>query len=223
MKYRFTLLKKYKKIRLPILVFFLSFAVSDAHSQIYLKNNPNKYYETLIKTLSNPDSLYVYEVNSSWGSGIACFISFKNSIIKSGYYLNSNFIYRQLAPRNIMPPDSLNVFRIIYSNPDNIKKLLSEIGHLQIFKLRNEENIKDKCTKDFITDGNYYQFSKMINHTYLSKNYYEIYEYAKLCPTIKEYKSFVKLDKLFQQHFNESQLILKNLISEYSERNKKLN
>ncbi|GAC1387471.1 MAG: hypothetical protein NVSMB45_17260 [Ginsengibacter sp.] len=203
--------------RIIISVCFILY-INLSYSQTAFRNNPKKYYETLFKNL-NSDSLYVYEVNSSWGSGIAYFISFEKCQVSSGYYLNNNFTYKQLSGRRLLPVDSSNsIFKIIYDNKIDTKKLILFIDKLKIFNLPYDYSLKDKCIKDFISDGSNFQLSKLTKDTFYYKSYYEIYEYAKLCPHLKEYKKFVELDKLFQSYFNKSKIISQNLIEEYRKR-----
>jgi hypothetical protein len=202
--------------KLHFVILLLGFKSS--YSQIFFRNQPKKYYESLINNLNNPDSLYVYEISSSWGSGVAYFISFKKNTAKTGYYFSNNFLYKMLAPRKLMPSDSFNlIFRIEYNNVC-YKKINKTIGNLKIFELPNDYNIKDTCLKDFISDGGDYQLSKITKDTFVHKSYYEIYEYARLCPHIKEYQKFIELDKLFQNYFNKSKDISHNIISEYRKR-----
>jgi len=196
----------------------LSLKVS--YSQIIFRNQPQKYYEILINNMNHPDSLYIYEVNSSWGSGVAYFLSFKNSCLRTGYYLNNNFINRILASRGLLPSDSLNnIFRVIETKiPDNNKQIIGAIN--SIFLLPDEANIKNTCFKDFIADGSEYQFSKITMDTSFFKSYYEIYEYAKLCPNLKEYKYLIGVNSLLNKSFPHSREIVDNLIIEYRVRKK---
>ena len=194
-------------------IFFLCFSMS--YSQIFLRDQPKKYYKTLIDNLKS-DSIFLYEINSSWGSGIAYFIAFKKNAIKSGYYFSNNLLTKILESRKLLPADSSStIFKIIYDKKIDAKKIILSLSKLKIFTLPNDNNLKGKCLKDIISDGSNFQLSKITKDTFYYKSYYEIYEYAKLCPHINEYKKFIELDKLFHNNFNKSKIILQNLIDEY--------
>jgi hypothetical protein len=178
---------------------------------------PKAYYNSLTKQLSYPDTLFIYEVSSTWGNGIDLFIAFKNSQITSGYWLNKNFTQYRLLSRNLLPKDSLlGVEKLIIDSTINASTVLSFISRNHLFNVVNG----DSCVmKDNVEDGNNYTLTKITKDSLITTSEYEIYNAHKQCPANNKYKLFVELDSLFQNSFNKSNRLTKELIEEY--RNKK--
>lgn len=186
--------------------------------QVSPNDSPTSYYRNLIDSLHHPDSLYVYEVNSGWGRGIAYFVSYKSGKPGCGYYLAHNFLYRQLAPRNLMPKDSQNVERVITIKNKGVKEmdyLVQKINQLNIFNLPNDEKFQNECGTYSISDGADYQLWKTIGKSVKQKSYYEIYNYSKSCPYKIYYERFIRLDSLFKKFFPSEKIIIHNAIKEF--------
>jgi len=195
-----------------LIVFLLSFSIS--YSQIASNVSPLKYYNSLIKKLSQPDSLIVYEVYSTWGSGIAYFVSFKNNKKVSGYWINESFTLRELMPLGLLPNDSSSgVSRIIKDSTIDFTEISTYIRQNKIFKLRNELEITQGCEHEDVSDGSFYQLTKIKKDIAIYTRYYEIYNPQ--CLGVKEYRIFSGLDHLFKKHFKKPEVIKRSLIEEY--------
>jgi hypothetical protein len=190
---------------------------SSVQSQKY---TPKKYYRHLYQYLSNPDSLYVYEVSGSGYSGIAIFISFKDSTIKCGYYLSNDYLNWLLRSRSLMPKDSGDkIFRIIEATSVNGNAIVSKIHKMGLFQLST--SIEDTCLKSYIDDGLNYRLSKVLKDTAYTVNLYEIYEYASACPHLHVYQEFVCTDRLFGKYFKNPEEVKNEVLNEFRRRKKK--
>lgn len=185
------------------------------HAQI---REPKAYYKPLVKQLSKPDSLYIYEVNSNRGSGIAFFVAFKNSQSICGYWLNKNFTQRQLMPRNLLPKDSLSGFeRLITDGTIVPDSLLSFIRSNDILHLSTDDNNGCKI-KDNIDDESYFNIVRVTGDTVLAKSEYAIYSYGDQCPQMRSYQLLQVTDKLFGFYFPKYEMIITALLNEYRSR-----
>lgn len=177
------------------------FIFSKTYPQIAPDDTLKTYYKTLISKLCDPDTLYVYELNSNWGSGMAYFVSRKNNKSINGYWINEKYSWNELMPRGILPKDSSSgITRIIIDTTINGSEIEERIYKNKIFEMRDEYQIKEKCGNENVYDGLNYQLTFLTNKVGISKSYYEIYE--ENCASIKEYTVFISLDKLFQKQFN---------------------
>lgn len=201
-------------------MFFVVLIPCFLHKNSFCQNssrfNPSFYYHEMVDSLKNPDSLYVYEVNSTWGRGIAFFIYFKKTTTKCGYYLNKNFLSGTLLPRNLVSGTEKITDRMVILNRtvDSIEALKNAIESLHIFSLPEDQKFQNECGTSAITDGANYQLYKMGRGKNSFKSYYEIYS-AKDCAFNKYYDGFIQLDHLFNQFFPSDKTIIKNLIEEY--------
>lgn len=161
---------------------------------------PKTYYNSLAEHLSYPDTLFIYEVSSSLGNGITHFISFKNSHITCGYWLNKNFTQYRLLSRNLLPKDSLSgVEKLIIDSSINANPVLSLISKSNFFHVVSDNSC---VIKDNVEDGNSYTLTKVTKDTVITTSEYEIYNAQNQCPANNKYKLFVELDTLFQRSFN---------------------
>lgn len=188
-----------------------------ANTQSLLKHASNKY-ENLYHSLYGPDSMYVYELSPDGSDGVAYFICYKNSIVKSGYFLSENYFNNLLVPRSLMPKDSLSkMFRIVEANGVDVGSVISNIQHSEVFDFQKMGY--HGCVND-IDDGLYYRLTKYINDSFSTMEYYEVYEAAKNCPQRQDLQVFIQIDKLFRKHFGEPETISQNLLEEYRKRKK---
>lgn len=127
----------------------------------------------------NSDSVFRYEINSSWSRGPMYFISFKNNKIRAGYFLPKEYITQLIIPRMLMPKNATVSDTVVFTDRPESRKIGKEI---EMEKLRQLPCEIDCNVSEPDTDGFYYTLAFLSKDNSFHRSYYEIYYYFKSCP-----------------------------------------